>query len=222
MGEFRPSFFVLRPAGFDVQPIVRYLHGIPAFFSGAAVRLRALFDRLGTGSDPSPLSHHVERQRRREGSDPVYGAVTTHLRARLRRFSHSAVGAAAHLRTHLDRWSHRLAGATQRLRFDLGRVRRRAVDRWRAKAPVEAPAPAPRLAPGRQWEIVIGIADRELQRVPAIAAHQARAAVQIDAAEHALGRIVADCAKVFALPAAQTARQPAARPGAPARHPLAA
>jgi hypothetical protein len=194
----------LRLAGFDVQPIVRYLHSIPAFLCAAAARLRERLDGLRHAAIGAGAQLHVH----------------------LRRLSHSTVGAAAHLRTHVDRLSYRLAGASQRLRSDLGRVPRRAADRRRAKeAPVETPAPAPRLAPGRQWEIVVGIAERELARVPAIAALQVRAAVKIDAAEHALGRIIADCAKVFAVPAApaaQPAQQPTARPEAPARRPLAA
>jgi hypothetical protein len=189
----------LRLAGFDVQPIVRYLRSIPAFLCAAPARLRERLDGL----------RHA-----------AVGA-TSQLHVHLRRLSHSTVGVAAHLCTHLDRLSYRLAGAAQRLRPDLGRVRRRAADRRRAKAPVETPAPAPRLAPGRQWEIVVGIAEHERARVPAIVALQVRAAVKIDAAEHALSRIIADCARVSAVPAARAA-QPAHQPAPPARRPLAA
>ena len=180
-GRVSLILFVLRLAGFDVQPIVRYLHSVPAFLGGAAARLHERLDAL----------------------------------------RHAAIGAAAQLHVHLRRLSHSTVGAAQRLRSDLGRVWRRAAGRRRAKAPVETPAPVPRLAPGRQWEIVVDLAERELARVPAIAALQARAALKIDAAEHALGRIVADCAKVFAVPAAPAA-QPAHQPAAPARRPLAA
>jgi hypothetical protein len=66
-----------------------------------------------------------------------------------------------------------------------------------AAAPVETPPPASRLEAERQWQIVAGIAAREAARGAAIAALHARAAIKIDAAEHALNRILADCAKVL-------------------------
>jgi hypothetical protein len=69
------------------------------------------------------------------------------------------------------------------------------------------------------------LATRELTRAPRIAALQARAALKIDAAEHALRRIVADCARVLAdpvAPAPQPALFLASRPEARQRRPLAA
>jgi hypothetical protein len=95
-----------------------------------------------------------------------------------------------------------LSGAAPRLRNRLHRRRRTAIGRRRIAAPPETAAPIPRLAPGRQWEIVVGIAAREIARGAAIAALHARAALKIDAAEHALSRILADCAKVLRVPAA--------------------
>jgi hypothetical protein len=64
--------------------------------------------------------------------------------------------------------------------------------------------------------MVVGLLTRDLCRVPAIAAIQARAALKIDAAEHALNRIAADCAKVIGaplLPAVHPARRVEHRPG---------
>jgi hypothetical protein len=189
-------------AGSDVQPIVHYLHCIAAFLSSAAAHQREY--------------RHVRRH-------AAIGAAA-HLRMRLHRLPNPVIGAAARLCAHLDRVSHGLTPAAARLRSDLGRFWRRAADR-RATARVERSAPASGLTPGRQWEIVIGLAERELARAPAIAALQTRAALKIDAAEHALGRIIADCAKVLAapaVPAPQPGRQLPPRPEAPARDPLAA
>jgi hypothetical protein len=134
-------------------------------------------------------------------------------------------GVASHLRTRLDRRRYSATAAAARLSAHLDRLWRSAIDSRREAAPAGTAAPVARLAPGRQWEIVMDLAARELARAPKIAALQARAALKIDAAEHALSRIVADCAKVLAAPVApapQPALQLAPRPEALQHRPLAA
>jgi hypothetical protein len=91
----------------------------------------------------------------------------------------------------------------------LNRLRRSPL-RERPTAPVEVTAPAPRLGVAREWEMVLGVLTRDLARVPAVAAIHAQAALKIDAAEHALGRIIADCSKVLAAPPVP-ARRPVRR-----------
>ena len=86
---------------------------------------------------------------------------------------------------------------------------------------VEPAAPALRIDSDRQWEIVVGIAARGVARVPVVVALQARAALKIDAAEHALSRILADCARVLPAPAAPAA-QPAPQAELQPDRPLAA
>ncbi|MBX9591111.1 MAG: hypothetical protein K2X43_17635 [Hyphomonadaceae bacterium] len=90
------------------------------------------------------------------------------------------------------------------------------------------PAPLPRrLAPGSEWQKIMSISLAELSRAPDLQSMQARAALQIDAAEHAFNRLIAECAKVSAPvvaptfePARQLVREPA---NAPVRQrPLAA
>jgi hypothetical protein len=124
----------------------------------------------------------------------------------------AVLSGAAHLRKHARRLLAPLSGT-----WRPASARRR-----RTAAPA---APVPRLAPGRQWEIVVDLAARELARAPRIAALHAHAALKIDAAEHAFGRIVADCAKVCAAPLAPVP-QPALNlvppAEAPQRRPLAA
>jgi hypothetical protein len=114
----------------------------------------------------------------------------------------------ARLGLHRRRWWHAAAG------------------RRRATRGVVPPAPVARLDPRLQWEIVVGVAAREVARAPVIVALQARAALKIDAAEHALRRIVADCARVLPAPAASAAHlalESALQPDdAQARQPLAA
>ena len=134
-------------------------------------------------------------------------------------------GVASHLRTHPDRWRYSAIRAAARLSAHLDRLRHSAIDSRRKAAPAETAAPVARLASARQWEIVMDLATRELARAPRIAALQARAALKIDAAEHALSRIVADCTKVLADPVAPAPRPAlclASRPEARQRWPLAA
>ncbi len=186
-----------------MQSIVHYLDAILAFLSGAATRLRRHLDRSWRSAI----------------------ALATGLRMHLGRSTRTAAGVAAHLRAHPGR-SWRAAGsAAARLRARLGRPWHAASDRRRPARSVETAAPVATLDPGRQWEIVVDIAAREVARAPAIAALQARAALKIDAAEHALGRILADCAKVLPAPAAPTARpapEPASQPEPQTSRPLAA
>ena len=99
------------------------------------------------------------------------------------------------------------------------------IGREGAPLPIKVAAPVPGLEPSREWEMVTGLAARELARGPDIAAIQAQVALKIDAAEHAYNRIVADCAKVFrvaATPTFRPARQLAHQLEPPARQPLAA
>jgi hypothetical protein len=118
-----------------------------------------------------------------------------------------------------------LAGVAAGLRGLLDRLWRSSFRKRRAAAPIEVAAPAPRLGPARAWEMVVGVLTRDLAHVSAITAIQAGAALKIDAAEHALGRIVADCSKLLTaplLPARQPARRLVHRPVLRTRRQLAA
>lgn len=102
-----------------------------------------------------------------------------------------------------------------------------ALDDWRksTRPIVEASKPAQRLEPGRDWQKVMDIAARDIARVPELASIQARAALQIDAAEHAFNRMLAECASVIAVPVApafETVHRLARQPATPARQSLAA
>jgi hypothetical protein len=86
----------------------------------------------------------------------------------------------------------------------------------------EAPA---RLQPEREWDLVLSRAAADLARAPQVAALQADAAVKLEAAEHAFGRLVGDWQRLCPRPAAaalQASPQPASAPEAPQRQPLAA
>jgi len=175
--------------------------------------------RLEAGSDVQPITHYLDAVL------TVLSRAAIRLRKLLHRLSRSVAVATARLRAHLDRLSHAAIGTAARLRLRLGRAWHAAAERRRPARPVAIAAPAPRLDPGRQWEIVMTIAAREVARAPAVAALHARAALKIDAAEHALSRIIADCAKILAAPvaaAAQPALQLIPQPEAPARRQLAA
>jgi hypothetical protein len=192
---------------------MHYLDAILAFLSGAATRLRPHLDRAWRSAIVLAAGLGTPLHRSTRGARDVAARSS----APLGRWRHSAILGAVRLEAHLAlRW-RAARRAAARLGVHLARPRRPAVERRRRRVPArdaEAPAPVPRVDPGRQWEIVVGIAARELARVPAIAALQGRAALKIDAAEHALARIVADCAKV--LPARATpAPQPAPEPCAP-------
>jgi hypothetical protein len=91
-------------------------------------------------------------------------------------------------------------------------------------APVEqAASPQPKATekPLSKAELAV----QELGRAPDLQTLQARAAEQIDAAEHALNRLLADCAGIANLPVEPTLtpeRQLKAEPSAPAQQSLAA
>ena len=74
----------------------------------------------------------------------------------------------------------------------------------------------PRLERGREWDLVMRRATRELARGPRVEALQADATVTIEAAEYAYNRLVIDCAKHCAPPAA-SADEPVPEPVEPAR-----
>ena len=90
-------------------------------------------------------------------------------------------------------------GVVGGLAFLLARLRlgsRRGVP---LKQPV-APPPQPVLEPQRSREQLASAAHYR----PSLAAIQAQAAFQIDAAEHAFNRLLAECASVMRLPVAPT------------------
>ena len=87
-----------------------------------------------------------------------------------------------------------------------------------AKAPI-------RLEPAREWDLVLSRAAADLSRAPHVVALQADAAVKIEAAEHAFGRLVGDWQRLCgqpAVPAPEASPQSAPVPEAPERRPLAA
>ena len=106
------------------------------------------------------------------------------------------------------------------LAFVLARARQKR-SRKEGRVPAAMPARTPAAGrPGSSGATAIDVADR-----PSLAAIQARAAIQIDAAEHALNRLLAECAAVATLPIEPTfatARELPARPAARARSSLAA
>lgn len=92
---------------------------------------------------------------------------------------------------------------------------------------VISPPPADELEPGRDWQKIMDVSLVELVRAPDLRSMQADAARQVDAAEHAFNRMLAECAKVTSLVVAPTfeplrelVREPAAVPAQ--RQPLAA
>lgn len=60
---------------------------------------------------------------------------------------------------------------------------------------VQAPVAAP-LEPGTDWQRIMDVSLVELTRAPDLHSIQERAAMQIDAAEHAFNRLLAECARV--------------------------
>jgi hypothetical protein len=90
-------------------------------------------------------------------------------------------------------------------------------------APVsEAPEPSAIDAPRRldraqEWALVIGHATRGLERGPAVAALQSKAALKIAAAEHAFNRLVADYAMLRPISATPTGEPPREIAGARGR-----
>lgn len=89
-------------------------------------------------------------------------------------------------------------------------------------------AAAPQLQPGSDWRKIMDVSLTELESAPDLRSMQAHAALQIDAAEHAFNRLLAECAKVGSSAVAPTfapLRQlpDATEPPAPQRRqPLAA
>jgi hypothetical protein len=89
------------------------------------------------------------------------------------------------------------------------------------------PMPRREAVSGRDWQTIAEPVLREIRRAPDALSLHVRAATQIDAAEHALNRILADCANVgcrIGTPTLEPVRQLAREPGAgrPARKSLAA
>jgi hypothetical protein len=74
----------------------------------------------------------------------------------------------------------------------------------------------PRLERGREWDLVMRRATKELARGPRVEALQADATVTIEAAEYAYNRLLMDCAKHCTPPAAP-ADEPVSEPLEPAR-----
>lgn len=68
-------------------------------------------------------------------------------------------------------------------------------DAWQVSVPEPAPAAAP-LGPGTDWQRIMDVSLVELTSAPDLHSIQARAAMQIDAAEHAFNRLLAECARV--------------------------
>ena len=84
---------------------------------------------------------------------------------------------------------------------------------------VTPPSPPRQLEPGSDWKKIMDVSLAELERAPDLQSMQARAALQIDAAEHAFNRLLAECAKVNGStiaptfePVRQLAREPAEAP----------
>jgi hypothetical protein len=97
------------------------------------------------------------------------------------------------------------------LRLDQARKDRRSMI-------VPAP-PAGQLEPGSEWRKIMDVSLAEITRSPDLQCMQARAAAQIDAAEHAFNRLLAECARVSTPlvaptfePLRQLPREPAAAP----------
>jgi hypothetical protein len=204
---------------------LHYLEGILAFLTGAAVRLRPLLDRAWrlAVALAARLAMHLTRSTRAAAG--AAARLGPRLSAQLDRWRRAARGEAARLGARLARPRHATRRTVARRSAGLRRPWRAAAGRRRATRGVAPAAPVPTLDPGRQWEIVVAIAAREVARAPVIVALQARAALKIDAAEHALRRIMADCARILPAPAAPAvlpASKPASQPKAQTDRPLAA
>jgi hypothetical protein len=89
----------------------------------------------------------------------------------------------------------------------------------------ERPRPTKQATATNHWARVREIVETGVRRTEAMSAWHAAAGRQIDAAEYALTRLIADCAKVMPVPApaVPTTPRPLLRPAsAPHRQPLAA
>jgi hypothetical protein len=110
-------------------------------------------------------------------------------------------------------WAAIVAGfATLALLLRLGQRRE-------VRSVVVAPAPPARqLESSGDWQRIMDVSLAEITRSPDLHAMQARAASQIDAAEHAFNRLLAECAEVRApvvVPSFEPLRQLAREPAAP-------
>ena len=95
------------------------------------------------------------------------------------------------------------------------------------RSPIAVPLPASELQPGTDWQKIMDISLVELLRAPDLHAIHDGAAMQVDAAEHALNRLLVECSKATSLvvaptfePLRQLVREPATIPAQ--RPPLAA
>ena len=77
----------------------------------------------------------------------------------------------------------------------------------------------PRLELGREWDLVMRRATKELARTPRVEALQANATTTIEAAEYAYNRLLLDWAKHCTAPSAPDAEPPAPEPAEPVREP---
>jgi hypothetical protein len=106
--------------------------------------------------------------------------------------------------------------------------RKRAGARARAALPrraeIAAPANAMRPTASGHWSAVAAIVETGLRRIEAMSACHAAAGRQIDAAEYALQRLIADCSTVMPRPRVEPAAPPLLRLPLPAAvaEPLAA
>jgi hypothetical protein len=206
-----------------VRPIVQYLLGILALLARAAARLRPHRDRAWRRAAALAADLRARRGRATRVAWTAASRLGARLAASLGRCGGAAAAGMARLGARLARSWRAAQRQSASRRSSRRRPRPAAARRQRRVRAVAPPAPVlrARLDPDRQWEIVVGVAAREAARASAVAALQARAALKIDAAEHALGRILADCARV--VPAAEPpAVQLATQPDAQTSRPLAA
>jgi hypothetical protein len=82
------------------------------------------------------------------------------------------------------------------------------IDRRRSVAPRAVDTAPARLGRAQEWELVMRRAGQDLSRAAELPALQARAAVKIEAAEHAFNRLAAECDRLCRTPAAPTALVP--------------
>jgi hypothetical protein len=201
-----------------MQPMVQYFGGALASATGAGAALQRCLARLWS---------RVGRQRIApsfDGASATVSAAVAVLRGHLDRVR-PLVGHGAHwIVDCLNGALATVSGVAMALPGWLGHAGRSAFRSARVLPPFAVAAAPPRLAHGREWEIVVDLLRRDLARAHAIAAIQAHAALKIDAAEYALNRIVADCAAVLTTPL-MPLRPPARRVHRPElrmRRPLAA
>jgi hypothetical protein len=86
------------------------------------------------------------------------------------------------------------------------------LERRRTRHRSRAAGMSPRLERGREWDLVMRRATKELARGPRVEALQADATVTIEAAEYAYNRLLADCVRHRAAPQLPAADEPAPAP----------